>query len=86
MTTKMNEDRIALEDMPRRTQAQRQAYHSVRMMRENESLLAEVERLNARVNGLEKALEQLDNAINEPSLGIDIVEASDQARAALQTK
>lgn len=73
MTTKMNEDRIALGDMPRRTQAQRQAYHSVRLMRENESLLAEVERLNARVNGLEKALEQLD------------VEASDQARAALQT-
>ena len=30
-----------------------------------------------------EALKHLDNAINEPSLGIDIIEASDKARAAI---
>ena len=36
-------------------------------------------------DALVAALENLDNAINEPSLGIDIIRASDKARAILRT-
>lgn len=40
-------------------------------------------RLIAAAPDLLAALEHLDNATNEPSLGIDLVEASDKARAAI---
>ena len=34
-------------------------------------------------NALLEALQELDNAVNEPSLGIDIIKASDKARSAI---
>lgn len=40
-------------------------------------------RLIAAAPELLEALKHLDNAINEPSLGIDLIEASDKARAAI---
>lgn len=40
-------------------------------------------RLIAAAPELLEALKNLDDAVNEPSLGIDIVEASNKARAAI---
>lgn len=40
-------------------------------------------RLMAAAPELLEALQTLDNAINEPALGIDIIAASNQARAAI---
>ncbi len=45
--------------------------------------VTDIERLRADRDAMRAALQRLDNAVNEPSLGIDLIEASDQARAAL---